>query len=151
MANLATAQTNDAAVDEAIAELGNKLLAAGAGLGSRPAAELVSTDIKSYEVNGANVSIAQVEVGNLSELQPRLSEIRGALADMVEANKLKLAILMVTDVIRGNSRLIAAGQPRIIAALPYTRLDDDTLDAPGVMSRKKQLVPTVLAVLSQTV
>jgi hypothetical protein len=28
-------------------------------------------------------------------------------------------------------------------------LDDDTLDAPGIMSRKKQLLPTVLAVLSQ--
>jgi manganese-dependent inorganic pyrophosphatase len=151
MANLATAQTDDTAVDEAIAEIGGKLLAAGAGLGSRPAEEIVSTDIKSYEVNGANVSIAQVEVGNLSELPPRLSEIRAALTSMVEADKLKLAILMVTDVIRGNSRLVAAGQPRIIAALPYTRLADDTLDAPGVMSRKKQLVPTVLAVLSQTV
>jgi hypothetical protein len=47
--------------------------------------------------------------------------------------------------------LVAVGQPRVIATLPYTRLDDDTLDAPGIMSRKKQLLPTVLAVLSQSI
>jgi inorganic pyrophosphatase/exopolyphosphatase len=39
--------------------------------------------------------------------------------------------------------------PRIVTALPYAHLDDDTLDAQGVMSRKKQLLPAVLAALAQ--
>lgn len=150
MAQLVPSDAGDKKTDEAITEHGNALLAAGAGLGSRPADEIVSTDIKFYEVSGANISIAQVEVGNLGELAERLPELKQALQKMVEDQKLKLALLMVTDVVRGNSRLVAAGQSRLISALPYARLNDDTLDAPGVMSRKKQLVPTVLAVLSQT-
>jgi len=41
------------------------------------------------------------------------------------------------------------GQSRLIAALPFSRLDDGTLDAQGVVSRKKQLLPAVLGAVSQ--
>jgi inorganic pyrophosphatase/exopolyphosphatase len=68
---------------------------------------------------------------------------------MVDDDNLALALLMITDVVRGNSRLLAAGQPRLASALPFPHLNDGTMDAPGVVSRKKQLLPTVLAALSQ--
>lgn len=132
-----------------IDELGQALLAAGAGLGTRSGPEVVNTDLKFYETNKLAAGIAQVEVTNFSELAPRLSDLHQALEELVETRKLALGLLMVTDVVRGNSRLVAAGQPRIIATLPYARLEDGTLDAPGVVSRKKQLLPTVLATLSQ--
>jgi manganese-dependent inorganic pyrophosphatase len=149
MAKLAPDAASEDELMAAITDLGQELLAAGAGLGTRPAEEIVNTDIKFYESNGAKVGIAQVEVANLSELTPRLEEVIQTLQSMVDNQKLALALLMVTDVVLGNSRLVAVGQQRVISALPYARLDDDTLDAPGMMSRKKQLLPTVLAVLSQ--
>lgn len=150
MAKLAGSKDKEEVVMQKINDFGQQLLAAGAGLGMRPVEEIVNTDIKFYENNGAKVGIAQVEVANLSELSPRLPALRDALEEMTKSQKLTLALLMVTDVVLGNSRLVAAGQPRVIATLPYARLDDDTLDAPGIMSRKKQLLPTVLAVLSQS-
>jgi len=151
MANLAASDASEEQVNSAIAELGRELLTAGAGLEARPVEELIGTDIKFYETNGVNIGIAQVEVANLTELASRLAELRAALEALAERRKLALAMLMVTDVVHGNSRLVAVGQPRIIAALPYARLDDGTLDAPEIMSRKKQLLPTVLAVLSQVI
>jgi manganese-dependent inorganic pyrophosphatase len=151
MAKLVKARAGEEQVNEAIADLGGRLLAAGAGLGMRPGDEIVNTDIKFYEVNGMKVGIAQVEVANLSELMSRLPDPKEALQNLAVNQGLALALLMVTDVVLGNSRLVAEGQPRLITALPYPRLDDDTLDAPGIMSRKKQLLPTVLAVLSQPV
>jgi manganese-dependent inorganic pyrophosphatase len=150
MAKLAGAKDKEEVVMQKINDFGQQLLAAGAGLGMRPVEEIVNTDIKFYENNGAKVGIAQVEVANLSELSPRLPALREALEELTKSQKLTLALLMVTDVVLGNSRLVAVGQPRVIATLPYARLDDDTLDAPGIMSRKKQLLPTVLAVLSQS-
>jgi inorganic pyrophosphatase/exopolyphosphatase len=71
------------------------------------------------------------------------------LQQLAENRKLALALLMVTDVVRGHSRLVAVGQTRVVGALPYARLDDGTLDAQEVVSRKKQLLPAVLAALSQ--
>lgn len=150
LAKLASAGSSDEIVLHSIAEFGQQLLASGAGLGMRPVEEIVNTDIKYYETNGAKVGIAQVEVANLSELAPRLEALHEALEELTKSQKLTLALLMVTDVVLGNSRLVVVGQARVIATLPYARLPDDTLDAPGIMSRKKQLLPTVLAALSQS-
>jgi manganese-dependent inorganic pyrophosphatase len=149
MAGLCGPETSTEQLQGAIEELGSALLAAGAGLGTRPVGEIVGTDVKFYEVGPAKVGIAQVEVTNFSELTARLDDLREGMAAMSERDKLTLALLMITDVVRGNSRLLAVGNDRMIATLPYPRLNDGTLDAPGVVSRKKQLLPTVLAALSQ--
>ena len=134
---------------DALENLGRDLLAAGAGLGERRAEEVINADLKFYNTNGLSAGIAQVEVTSFSELTPRLPDLLRALQTLAETHKLALALLLVTDVVRGNSRLVAVGQERLIAALPYRRLDDGTLDAPGVVSRKKQLLPAVLAALSE--
>jgi len=136
-----------AAVDD-IETLGQQLLAAGAGLGTRPASAIVNSDLKFYDVGGKSIGIAQVEITDFSELGARLNELRDELQDMVETRKLALALLLVTDVLRGDSRMIAAGRGPLIEALPYPRLPDKTLNAPGVVSRKKQLLPTVLAAVA---
>jgi manganese-dependent inorganic pyrophosphatase len=39
--------------------------------------------------------------------------------------------------------------PRLIGEMPYARLPDGAFDAPGIVSRKKQLLPAVLAAVSQ--
>jgi inorganic pyrophosphatase/exopolyphosphatase len=38
-------------------------------------------------------------------------------------------------------------EPAVLSELPYKRLPDSSLDASGVVSRKKQLLPVVLALL----
>lgn len=149
MAGLAPTPAEEA-ISGAIQELGGALLAAGAGLGTRDADEIVNGDLKFYESGGHSTGIAQVEVASFSEIAPRLADLRVALSKLQETHKLSLALLMVTDVVRGNSRLVVTGQPRLISTLPYAHLDDNTLDAPGVVSRKKQLLPAVLAALSQS-
>jgi manganese-dependent inorganic pyrophosphatase len=148
MAGLTPNATDLAAIQKAIQDLGGALLGAGAGLGTRDAAEVVATDLKYYESGGSKAGIAQVEVTHFSEIAPRLDDLKAALEKLANSEGLTLALLMVTDVVRGNSRLVTAGHPRTISALPYSRLSDDTLDAPDVVSRKKQLLPAVLTALS---
>ncbi|MEP7286078.1 MAG: DHHA2 domain-containing protein [Chloroflexota bacterium] len=150
MAGLVPAQSSEKQRLSALTVLGQDLLAAGAGLGTRSADEVVNSDLKYYNSGGLNAGIAQVEVANFRELAPRLDELYAALDKLATSNGLALALLMVTDVVDGNSQLVVAGQPRVIAALPYAHLNNHTLDAPEVVSRKKQLLPAVLAAMSQT-
>ncbi len=140
---------DESSAQEALEALGRELLSAGAGLGERSAEDVINADLKFYDTNGLAAGIAQVEVTSFGELTPRLPDLARALEHLAETNKLALAMLLVTDVVRGNSRLVVVGQARLVAALPYPRLDDGTLDARGVVSRKKQLLPAVLAALSQ--
>ncbi|MFN8530466.1 MAG: DHH family phosphoesterase [Anaerolineae bacterium] len=151
MAGLYPAGAKQEEIDAALTELGQALLASGAGLGTRPATEIVNTDIKFYEVGNLKAGIAQVEVTNFREIENRAADLNTALTELMDTQKLALALLMITDVVRGSSRLMVVGQPRVITALPYARISDNELDAPGVMSRKKQLLPVVLAALSQVV
>ena len=149
LANLHPQRATEEKIMAAISELGEALLASSAGLGTRPADEIISSDIKFYEESGFKVGVAQVEVSSFAELPTRHEDICQALQKLADTQNLALALLMVTDVVRGNSRLVAVGMPRIVNALPYAHLDDDILDAPGMMSRKKQLLPAILAALAQ--
>ena len=105
---------------------GEAVLNAGAGLAVRQVEDIVNSDLKIYEGGGIKFGVAQIDVANLLELAGRLPEISAALAALCEAKGLKLAVLMVTDVVRGASRLVLAGQVERLNDLPYTRLPDGT-------------------------
>jgi manganese-dependent inorganic pyrophosphatase len=140
--------TENISPDEAIAALGEALLGAGAELGGRSADDIVRADLKLYEVGRLRVGVAQTEVTGFAALDARHTDLGIALERLRETDHLALALLVVTDVLRGDSRILAAGEPRLIAALPYRHRDDNTLDAPGVVSRKKQILPALLAALA---
>lgn len=49
----------------------------------------------------------------------------------------------MTDITKHHSKIVAVGDERVIAALPFNRIDQYILDAAGVVSRKKQIFPAV--------
>lgn len=133
---------------ETIESYGKAVLSAGAGLSNRKPEEVVSTDIKAFEASGFKFAIAQAEVTDLMQLREHREPLNKALDDLKNQRGLDFAILLITDVVTGNSRLITSSKtPPILDDLPYPPLPDGTRDAPGVVSRKKQLLPVVLGML----
>jgi len=132
---------------ETIASFGRQLLQAGAGLAMRQPDAVVTGDLKLYEQAGWKFGIAQVEVTDLLELSDHLEELRRALDRLREKRALDFSMLMVTDVVGGSSRILLQAAPPALGELPYKQLADGTLEARGVVSRKKQLLPVVLALL----
>ena len=133
---------------ETIQTFGEKLLQSGAGLSTRTPDEIIGADFKGYEGGGFKFGIAQVEVTNLNELNEHRQELLEALKKKQEVKGLDFALLMVTDVVRKNSHLLLTDELPQLDNLPFAVLDDSTRDAPNVVSRKKQLLPTVLGALS---
>lgn len=135
---------------ESIDSFGKAILSAGAGLSHRDPHDVVSNDIKLYEAGGFRFAIAQAEVTDLLQLTEHLGPLRAALDELREKRALDFAMLLITDVVRGSSRLlVTTSAPPILDDLPYPPLADETLDAPGVVSRKKQLLPVVLGLLER--
>jgi manganese-dependent inorganic pyrophosphatase len=132
---------------ESIQSFGEQVLRAGAGLSARQPNEIVSTDLKLYDAGGLHFAIAQVEVTDLLQLQEYLGALYQSLNDLREKRSLDFAMLMVTDVVGGNSRLLIVNEPPELNDLPYPRQQDGTRLAQGVVSRKKQLLPVVLGLL----
>jgi manganese-dependent inorganic pyrophosphatase len=135
---------------ETIESFGKAVLAAGAGLSNRTPEEIVSNDIKVYEAGGFKFAIAQAEVTDLVQLSEYLGPLTKALNDLRDKRGLDFAMLLITDVVRGSSQLIlSSNAPPVLNDLPYPPLPDGTRDAPGVVSRKKQLLPVVLGLLER--
>jgi manganese-dependent inorganic pyrophosphatase len=133
--------------DETVSSFGEKVLSAGTGLSSREPLDVVTTDMKKYETETLRFAIAQAEVSELYELNEYLEPLRDALQELKERRSLDFAMLMVTDVVQGDSRLLMVDAPVVLDELPYRPLADGTRLAEGVVSRKKQLLPVVLSLL----
>jgi manganese-dependent inorganic pyrophosphatase len=132
---------------ETIESYGQQILGAGAGLSTREPDEIVGSDMKVYEAGGYRFSISQAEVTDLLQMDEHIASLREALQRLQEQNALDFALLMVTDVVRGSSRLLIVNEPSELNELPYPKLPDGTRMAEGVVSRKKQLLPVVLGLL----
>ncbi len=135
--------------DETIDSYGQQILSAGAGLSSRSAMEIVSADFKVYDTEGVRFGIGQAEVTNFAQLGENLDELKEALIDLGDSRGLDFVMLMVTDVVRRSSRLVVTRDVPALEVLPFPHLTDGTMDAPGVVSRKKQLLPVVLGALEE--
>jgi manganese-dependent inorganic pyrophosphatase len=135
---------------QTIESYGKSVLSASAGLLNRAPQEVVSTDIKSFESGGYKFAVAQVEVTDLLQLTDHLEALKESLNDLRDKRGLDFAMLLITDVVRGTSRLLTTSSPpSALDDLPYPPLPDGTRDARGVVSRKKQLLPTVLGLLEK--
>jgi len=132
---------------EKIQSYGEKVISAGTGLRTRTPEDIVSADLKLYEAGGMSFGVAQAEVTSLVELDEHRDELLEALIKLRDAKGLHFAVLMVTDVVRGSSRLLLTSDVPGLGGLPYAKLPDGTLRATGVVSRKKQLLPALLSAL----
>jgi manganese-dependent inorganic pyrophosphatase len=126
-----------------------QVLGASAGLSARKPEEIVSTDLKLYESGRFRFAIAQAEVTDLMQLSEHLAELREALTNLRDKRGIDFAMLMVTDVVGGSSRLLLTDDLPELSDLPYPPQPDGTRLAEGVVSRKKQLLPVVLGLLEQ--
>jgi manganese-dependent inorganic pyrophosphatase len=138
---------NSPLAGESIQSYGQQVLRAGSGLSSRDPWEVVSTDLKLYEAGGLSFAIAQAEVTDLMQLNEHLAALRQALQTLRQQRGVDFAMLMVTDVVSGSSRLLTDNEPAILGDLPYPPQPDGSRLAEGVVSRKKQLLPVVLGLL----
>ena len=102
---------------------------------------------KLYCESGRKFVISQIEESNLALYRRRAKELSAAMDEAISAQGLDFMALMATDPVRGNSELLFRGLESVRRALPYRRGNDGTLMMPGVLSRKKQLLPEILAAL----
>jgi manganese-dependent inorganic pyrophosphatase len=128
-------------------ELGREMFAATADVSEVSAEEILSRDAKQYHLaGGQTICIAQVEVVGKSLLD-RKDELLAVLRRERERRGFHLYALMITDVLTKGTDLLVAGDVATVARSFGVRPDDSTIELPGVMSRKKEVAPRLLATL----
>jgi manganese-dependent inorganic pyrophosphatase len=127
-------------------QFGREMFEATADVSAVSAEEIVSRDAKQYHVGGGQICIAQVEVvgKGLLERKPELLE---AMRRARENKGYLLYALMITDVLSKGTDLLVAGDIAPVKRTFGVTSDDGTIELPGVMSRKKEVAPKLLATL----
>lgn len=123
---------------------GLEMLKAGADLGDKSAAELISLDAKGFQMGDHNVQIAQVNAVDVSDVMARQGELEDAMNQVIADKNLDLFLLAVTDILNSNSTAIALGRKADAVEKAYgVTLENNTAVLKGVVSRKKQIVPVL--------
>lgn len=126
---------------------GVEIFSATDGLSSRPAKDIVGTDFKIFDEYGVRFGISQVETVTLKDLDDIKESLQEELRMKASANNLAWAMILVTDIIKEESVLISTGYAAAEKLFAYDELPGGTFSLPGVLSRKKQLLPEILRVL----
>jgi len=106
-------------------------------------AEIVGVDRKEFKEGGAFISISQIEELVVDSLPSRVEEIREELQKLVDTKGYDIAIIAVTDISKHTSIVLSAGCNKIGTAIPYEQSETGIWQAPGVVSRKKQIFPAM--------
>lgn len=121
---------------------GIEMLKAGTNLAAKSDAELVAADAKSFTMAGKSVRIDQINTVDLNDVISREAGIKQAMADEAAKEGYDLFLVLATNVLDSNSELFVYGEPKDVVEKAFnTTLKDDKANLPGVVSRKKQVVP----------
>jgi len=127
---------------------GREMFESTSDLSRVAASEIVRRDAKEYETGGGTLSIAQVEtVGE--GLSEREDELVAELDGLRESGGYALVALMVTDILSKSTELYASGDRGALERAFGKTANGGAISLPGVMSRKKQVAPRLLAAFGQ--
>lgn len=124
-------------------ELGREIFSAS--LEHRSAEDLLHADYKEFHIAGYNLAVAQVTCVDSGKMLERKEEFLSLMQQSAVKKNLSMMILMLTDVLKEGTQLIYVGDNEIIHQAFGLSPKENTLFLPGVMSRKKQVIPMLSA------
>ena len=116
-----------------------------ASSGNRTAEDLFYADYKEFHIAGYDLAVAQVTCVDSPKMLERKDEFLALMRKDMEKGRYSMMILMLTDVLLEGTQLIYMGDDEIIHQAFGVTPKDNTLFLPGVMSRKKQVIPMLSA------
>jgi manganese-dependent inorganic pyrophosphatase len=131
-------------------ELADLIFSAGSILSSATPDAAVRTDCKLYEENGARFSVSQVEELGFTAFWKSADALLAALERHRAEHALLFSCLLVTDIDTQGSLLLVRGDADVTRAITYPlKRAPDIFDLPGIVSRKKQLLPFLTGLLAE--
>jgi manganese-dependent inorganic pyrophosphatase len=125
-------------------KIGMDMFIAKSAVEGASARSLNTRDYKEFDVNGTKIGIGQLEMVDISILEPREDELLEDMRKMKEENGLHSVLILLTDIMKEGSKLLVVSddESKIEAAFDK-KLQNHRVWLDGVLSRKKQVVPFV--------
>jgi manganese-dependent inorganic pyrophosphatase len=127
------------------------MFAAGSNLKLKTPDEIFNQDFKEFEFGDVNVGIGQVTSLDKEELAELKDRMIPYIREVYKKKELDMIFFMLTSIIDTSSELICIGQnaDELVQEAFHSKVENNCAVLPGVVSRKKQLVPSFMMAISQ--
>ena len=125
-------------------ELGKEIFSASAG-GDKSAEDLLFTDYKEFHIAGHDLAVSQITCVDSPRMLERKDEFLASMEKKMREKGVSMFILMLTDVLLEGTQILYIGDGDIVAQAFGVSPKNNTVFLPGVMSRKKQVIPMLSA------
>ncbi|MBR0436152.1 MAG: putative manganese-dependent inorganic diphosphatase [Clostridia bacterium] len=125
-----------------LADLGRAIFSPSASRETDPE-KLLLSDFKHFEIEGHKLGIGQISCIDSAELLERRDAFLEAMERVRAARSFDMLLLMLTDVLKEGTVLLCCGGTDTVEEAFNVKVVDNTAFLPGVLSRKKQIVPAL--------
>jgi len=134
-----------------IREFAEELFHAGSNLKHKTPEEMLYQDFKTYSINGVSFAVGQNTFMNAAELKEAKEILLNYLKTSFHRKDIDMLFIMLTNIFDESTELIfyGEGSGEAAAAAMKTKAEGDSLYLEGVVSRKKQLIPALIAILQE--
>lgn len=142
-----------------IEDYAKDMFAAGSNLTSKSDEEIFYQDYKRFTAGKVSFGVSQITSLNAPELKELSGRMMPYLKKALESQGVDMLFLMLTNILSESTTLICVGQGAAALVLSVFRSDeeqgvrteknDGLVELPGVVSRKKQLVPAIVMKLQE--
>ena len=132
-------------------QMAQEMFNAGSNLKGKSAEDICFQDFKQFTVNDTIFGVGQITSMSKEELAAIRDMMTEHLPKVLEAHNLNMIYFMLTDILAESTELLCVGTGARGIALRAFDLPDNakSLILKGVVSRKKQLIPTLVSELQQ--
>ena len=124
-------------------ELGKEIFSAS--MGGRTAKDLLMSDYKEFHIAGHDLAVAQITCVDSPMMLERKGEFLALMQEISRQKGFSMVILMLTDVLREGTQIIYLGEDETVQQAFNVQPKENTVFLPGIMSRKKQVIPMLSA------
>jgi len=133
-----------------VEEFAKEMFKAGTSLEGKTAQEIFYQDFKTFSLNNYKVGVSQVGTMYIDGFDPLKEDIITLMNKKSKESNYDILLLMLTDILNGGSVLIAAGEHKDVVSKAFNvTLTDNGVYIPGIVSRKKQVIPPIAAAINQ--
>ena len=133
-----------------IQEFAMEMFKAGTSLVGKTVDEIFNQDFKKFSFDNLQVGVAQVNSMDIEGFLPYKKDMLDYMNKFAEDNNLEFTLLLLTDIINANSEIFVGGpRPELVEKAFNVQLTECQGTLVGVISRKKQVVPAITAVMSE--
>ncbi|WP_270832967.1 putative manganese-dependent inorganic diphosphatase [Faecalibacillus intestinalis] len=133
-----------------IQEFAMEMFKAGTSLVGKTVDEIFNQDFKKFSFDNLQVGVAQANSMDIEGFLPYKKDMLDYMNKFAEDNNLEFTLLLLTDIINANSEIFVGGpRPELVEKAFNVQLTECQGTLVGVISRKKQVVPAITAVMSE--